>query len=278
MEMYISNKNDINSQERYVGKESYFHASGAGLCTRKHYFATTDAPKTNPSDLEGLKRMRLGTVVHSEYEASIREWLLAKKESKTKKELLREGIYNNTYYKALYNTLKNLYPNLKDIKCEEEILLEDLNVRGFYDFLVVADGETDGQEGLINIVEQYHLYDLKTIGSFPYKLKFGRNPTPDPDLHHELQLGTYGLAIEKKYGRIDSMRLFYYKKDNSFHKFKEVSYHYLRKAETYWYEVNEKVSRGLPPLEEGISPVYPRWECKYCVYLNHCNKLKDKGK
>ena len=278
--LYMNNLNDENYLNRYRGKEQYFHASSAGLCTRKKYFETTVAPKTNPSDIEGLKRMRLGTVVHGEFEESINDFNQAKKESLTKKENNRDSNYINIYYNTLYNTVKDGYPNLIEIKSEREVVLDDLNVRGFYDFLIISMGSQQSEgmmKGYVDDEIQYHLFDLKTIGTYPYKLKFGRNPDKNPDVHHEMQLGTYGLAIERMFGRIDSMRLFYYRKNDSFHKFKEVPYHYIRKAETYWLEVNEKISRGLPPLEEGVSPVYKRWECSYCAYQNHCNELKDKG-
>ena len=55
------------------------------------------------------------------------------------------------------------------------------------------------------------LYDLKTIGSYPYKLKFGRNPERNQSIHQELQLGTYGLAVLEKFGRLDGMYLLYCK-------------------------------------------------------------------
>jgi len=269
--LYMAEKNNLNQLERYTGKERYFHASGAGLCMRKKYFESTNVPVTNHPDNEGLKRMRLGTVVHSEFEQAIEDYFLGKKESEIKKEI-KSIEPSKSYYKALYSTIKELYPTLKEIRSEKEIVLEDLNVRGFYDFLVIGESGDGSRFG-----EQIHLYDLKTIGTYPYKLKFGRRPERNPGIHHEMQLGTYGLAVEREFGRIDSMRLFYYRKDDSFHKFKEVPYSYIRMAETYWLEVNDKISRGVPPLEEGVSPVNLKWECNYCNYRNHCNQLKDKG-
>ena len=35
---YILDLRDKHFGKRYEGKESWYHASGAGLCMRKHYF------------------------------------------------------------------------------------------------------------------------------------------------------------------------------------------------------------------------------------------------
>ena len=61
-----------------------------------------------------------------------------------------------------------------------------MNVRGFYD--MVAEVETDG----------VFLYDIKTIGSYPWKIKFGKNAQAEPNNNHFLQLGTYGFLLEKE--------------------------------------------------------------------------------
>ena len=35
---YLVHQNELNKKERYDGNEDWYHASGAGLCSRKLYF------------------------------------------------------------------------------------------------------------------------------------------------------------------------------------------------------------------------------------------------
>ena len=35
---YLVHQNELNREERYEGNEDWYHASGAGLCSRKLYF------------------------------------------------------------------------------------------------------------------------------------------------------------------------------------------------------------------------------------------------
>ena len=39
---YLIHKNEENRKERYDGNESWFHASGAGFCSRKLYFESVE--------------------------------------------------------------------------------------------------------------------------------------------------------------------------------------------------------------------------------------------
>ena len=68
-DFYIKVKNTQNTEERYKGKEKYYHASGANSCRRKLYFETVlVADKTNEPKNTDYRKMRLGTVFHSEME------------------------------------------------------------------------------------------------------------------------------------------------------------------------------------------------------------------
>ena len=69
---YIRAENKKITQKRYVGKEHFYHASGAGTCSRKLYFQTVE--KVEPTNLPNTtadRVMRLGTVLHSEIENSL---------------------------------------------------------------------------------------------------------------------------------------------------------------------------------------------------------------
>ena len=85
---YMDIKYDENSKERYVGKESYYHASGAGFCSRKLYYESVlKAEKTNEVDDESKRKMRLGTIVHEDFQNSLSELYI------------QNNIYINNIYK-----------------------------------------------------------------------------------------------------------------------------------------------------------------------------------
>ena len=69
---YLTAENDKNVQERYVGKEHYYHASGAGKCSRQLYFQSVEKVKpTNLPNSTSMRVMRLGTVVHQDIQNSL---------------------------------------------------------------------------------------------------------------------------------------------------------------------------------------------------------------
>ena len=66
---YVKAQNEANREERYQGKEEYYHASGAGSCSRKLYFESVAVAKpTNSPKPDSLRKMRLGTIFHNEME------------------------------------------------------------------------------------------------------------------------------------------------------------------------------------------------------------------
>ena len=241
-EDYIEYKNELNRQSRYEGNEHFYHASGTGCCSRKLYFESVEqvnAPSKNNSTSKRL--LRLGNVVHDDIQESL--------------SLYNNNIYNNIIYnkekesKAITKKKKVTY------HIEQEINLEQYNVRGFFDCVVESD--------------KVYLIDFKTIGAYGFKLKFGRSPVVDGAVHQEMQLGTYGLAVKEMYGRLDGMYLMYYCKDTSVMKDKQVPLTYLNKSEMFWKNINREHEQGLPNFREGVSPVYD-WECKYCKFSDHC--------
>ena len=77
------------------------------------------------------------------------------------------------------------------------------------------------------------------------------------------------IPILEKFERLDGMFLYYYNKDTSMLKQKEVPMTYLNQAEMYWRELNNRLEMGCPPVEADISPVNS-WECNYCDFKDHC--------
>ena len=86
---YLLHKNSVNTEERYKGKEGWYHASGAGLCSRKLYYQSiekVEVPSKNFKEYGhkkrgGLRKMGLGTIIHENIQSSL---------------LLYNNIYNNT--------------------------------------------------------------------------------------------------------------------------------------------------------------------------------------
>ena len=97
----------------------------------------------------------------------------------------------------------------------------------------------------------------------------------EASIHQELQLATYGIALEREYGKVDGMFIIYYNKNNSIMKQIEVSNDRISDAISFWKETIDNHNDGLPRLDKGISPVM-EWECRYCEYLSKCNEDNKK--
>ena len=238
---YVKAQNEANREERYKGKEEYYHASGAGSCSRKLYFeSVVVAEPTNSPSSDSYRKMRLGTIFHNEMEDCFT----------THGTGTCTGTGTGT-----------------TVHQEKEIILGKLGVRGYYDLVLVTEDD------------EVYLYDYKTMGSYPWKLKFGRNPVfthtkmPQTNIRYELQLSTYGYAIKKEFGRLDGMFLVYYNKDTSAMKQIEINLNFIDRAYEFWYQINNDHKKGMPPLEFGISPVQS-WECSYCQFKDLCNNTK----
>ena len=241
---YLDKKQEDNRLKRYSGKESWYHASGSGSCSRKLYFESIEQIKpSNPLDDKTKRLLRLGSIVHDDFQESLVTY--------------NRDIYNRDNNRDISSD-KEKENKEKEIKfhTEQEITIDELNVRGFYD--IVSEGE------------EVYLYDLKTCGGYSWKLKFGRKPAFNPSIHYELQLGTYGYAVKQQFGRLDGMFLYYYNKDTSMMRAVSVPLTYISRAYLYWKNISDEHKQGLPPFRKGVSPVQD-WQCNYCQFLNHCN-------
>tara|TARA_R110002051_G_scaffold88750_2_gene156480 strand:+ start:11170 stop:11991 length:822 start_codon:yes stop_codon:yes gene_type:complete len=259
-EEYSDVLNKENMDARYgPSKRSYYHASSADMCIRKHWFATNESPETDLPDVKSKRLLRLGTLMHGDFEMAFSHFNKKKKAQKEKQG--GEGVYSY------------IYSSIRTIRTEVEVILPELNVRGHYDAVFeMENGEI-------------YLYDFKTINAYGYKRKFGRleNRDNNPPINHELQLATYGLAVRKEYGRLDGMFLYYYNKDNSMCKQHEVKSNMFEVAVDYWRRVLEKTSGAIPPRVNATDSPHYNWECNYCSYMTYCqeydlldlNKLKD---
>ena len=249
---YIDVKQEENRLNRYEGNEHWYHASGAGSCSRKLYFESVEKVEpTNPIDSKTKRLLRLGNVVHEDIQDSL-----------TRVRTLN-STNNNSKYIDSTNTEKENKNKEKELEfdVEGEVKIEELNVRGFYD-IVAKQKESDNKK--------VYLYDLKTCGGWSWKMKFGRTKQFNPSIHYELQLGTYGYAIKEMFGQLDGMYLYYYNKDNSDMRAVEIPLTYVSRAYLFWRNIKDEHKQGLPDFRVGVSPVQ-KWQCNYCQFRIHCN-------
>ena len=242
---YLIHKNEENRKDRYEGKESWYHASGAGFCSRKLYFESVEkAEPTNPPKEKSMRVMRLGTIVHEDIQNAL---------------IYYNNIYNNkTNNKVLLDKVNIAVPESFGYETEGEIELPQFNVRGYFD--VLERGESSSK-----------LYDIKTSSGWGFKQKFSPKTTfPTENRNHYLQVATYGLAIKERLGGLDSMHICYYNKDTSEIQMQTIPEAYLDKAKRYWHSINEEHAKGLPEFRMGVSPAY-KWCCNYCQFKDHCN-------
>tara|TARA_Y100000593_G_scaffold94372_1_gene193106 strand:+ start:1484 stop:2317 length:834 start_codon:yes stop_codon:yes gene_type:complete len=246
---YLDELQEKNRKERYEGKESWYHASGAGSCSRKLYFESVEQIKpTGVFDEKTKRLLQLGNLIHEDVQKSLTHT--------RNRDYNRDISIDNTQLK------KEIKNKEKDVEflVEGEIKIEELNVRGFYD--VVAKHTDDGK--------RIYLYDIKTCGAWSWKMKFGRKKTLNPSIHYELQLGTYGYALKQQFGQLDGMFLYYYNKDDSKMRCVEVPLTYISRAYLFWKNINDEHKQGLPQFRTGVSPVQ-KWQCNYCQFKEHCN-------
>ena len=241
---YLDSEQERNRLERYEGNESWYHGSGAGSCSRKLYFESIEKAKpTNPIETKSKRVLRLGSVLHDDFEKAFKYYNTSNSTSTSTSNKKENKIKEKEY----------------EFHFEQEIRIDELNVRGFYDMVAVVR-----DNGV-------YLYDLKTSASYSWKLKFGRNRGAfTPSIHYELQLGTYGYAVQEKFGSLEGMYLLYYNKDNSQLREVEVPLSFVSRAYLFWRNINDEHKQGLPMFREGVSPVQ-KWQCKYCQFLDHCN-------
>ena len=249
---YLKDKQEENRVKRYKGNEHWYHASGAGSCSRKLYYESVlKIEPTNPFDTKTGRLLRLGTIVHEDIQDSL---------THTRTNISTNNISTNNSNSDKEKENKNKEKET-EFFVEGEVKIEELNVRGFYD--MVAKDHT-------SLEQPIYLYDIKTCGGWAWKMKFGRTKQFNPSIHYELQLGTYGYAVKEIFGRLDGMFLYYYNKDSSDMRAVSVPLTYISRAYLFWKNINDEHKQGLPEFRTGVSPVQ-KWQCNYCQFRDHCN-------
>ena len=242
---YLKYKNDENAEERNDGK---FHASSAGSCFRKQMYRLYEFPQEE-LDEKSLKILRVGTLIHKDFE------------------------------KALLYHIK-MKKNKGTIYTEYKINIKHLNVTGTLDAGEYIESEKN------NI---YEVYDLKTTAAYKWSTMFGIKKNRQPLFEYDkyrMQLATYAIGVqeEKPIDIINMFLVFYNKNTSMMREVKVYADEWIDKAQTYWEELNEiDINIGPENFEKELKPgiqfgvPFEDWECSYCPYETICpSKLKNK--
>jgi|15BtaG_2_1085339.scaffolds.fasta_scaffold32905_1 hypothetical protein len=240
-DQYLALNSELKTIERKIESNGRYSASGAGMCTRKHWYGNQDYDRKT-RDARSNRLLRLGTIMGEDFDAAM-HWF--------KKDRLQTQDSDE---------IKDI-----DIYWEEPVSCERLNLHGHFDLLIVQD-------------RKGYLYDYKTSHSFKFKQLFGRNKLDgSPSNNYEYQLGTYGFMLEEASGdqnycdEIVYMSNIYINKDNSVVKSKQADLNYKEWAKDYWEKVHNSKNAILPPSFGTWAPVY-KWECgKYCDFSEICD-------
>jgi len=238
---YLKHKNEEHSDR---DNDGLFHASSAGSCYRKQLYRIYEFPK-DEMDEASYKILRLGTVVHKDFE--------------------------NAIHHHLESNAKEIMDKKLSIFSEYKVNLDKYNITGTLDI-----GEYIQDDAVFN------LYDLKTTAAYKWSTMFGikknRQPTFEYD-KYRMQLATYGMAIkeELEVKELNMFLVFYNKNTSMIREVKVYADEWIEKAENYWEELNNlKTAMGEEHFEEKLRPgwqlgvPFEDWECKYCNYKTIC--------
>lgn len=140
---------------------------------------------------------------------------------------------------------------------------EELNVCGSLDLYIKKDK---------------HLVDIKTVHTYKFSKMFGRYKDTKPAEHHEMQLGTYGMMLNKHNIPVEKISILYVNRNDGRMKEKDVSLDFIEYAKSYWETINLEMEYGPDGFEEHFMlPVYD-WECRYCSFANNCKWKRKETK
>tara|TARA_Y100000310_G_scaffold137483_1_gene136421 strand:+ start:184 stop:1008 length:825 start_codon:yes stop_codon:yes gene_type:complete len=222
IEMYsnwLRKQNVIHRKKFYTGYEKYHSASSAGHCYKKQLFRFHDI-KGEPFSDDTLRILRMGTILHKDFEETIVDYLLENIDVQDK------------YF----------------IFVEHEVLSPELNVRGHLDFAYI-----DKENRHLTVI------DFKSVGSFKWRGKFGhlKNRDKEPSFKYEMQLGTYALAMKNIYGKYIShsadnmeLKIIWYNKDTSRMREQLIPPEFMKRAKSYWEDFKDIQEKNdlLKPL------------------------------
>jgi len=215
--------------------DNMYRPSSSGMCSRKIYFESIEKPDIS----------------------------LRNKPNASSLALMQNGTEVHKHFQKTILKADLSEYHIDEIKTEYEIVNEKIGLHGFIDILVFFENG------------EIHVYDIKTVGAYPWKLRFGRNKnaSESTSTSYKYQLGVYGASIKKEFGRCDKLGLIYYNRDTALMKEVDVGLENIDLAIDFWIKTKRQHEAGLPPLLDGESPVM-KWEFnkKYCNFFDLCQE------
>ena len=246
--IYLSHLENENYKNRYLGHEDKYGMSRAGQCFLKHYYFRHKYERFPLDELRKQRVPRLGQLLHADFESAL----------------------------DFYKKFPDKFPNV------EHIYQPDMcNI--ITERMVVADDKRGHVDTYITFADdlKIEVYDLKSIGSWGWKIKFGKTNVEDTNRFNQLQLSTYTLALMNTLGiKNAEMYLVYYNKDSSDMKTVSVDETYWDEAKNYWDDLkafmlsakDDNFINNVIPYEFIMVPV-EKWECSWCNYSPHCEQI-----
>ena len=251
--------------------KEWFSGSSAGSCYKKQWYKLRGY-EPEPFDARTKRLLRLGTIVHKDFENAIEE------------HSRNGGSDGNTWV---------------DTYTEHEIKIPEINVIGHLDHCVIVRNTTTK-------VDMY-VGDLKTLASYSWTKKFGRDAKKRGINvhailgHYELQVGTYALGmllqiapetfkpmldVPQMLDKIDefendvTLNIIWYNKNDSRMNVTQIPNEAIGAALAYWLDLNEFIDADSDlECELDIADIAPGgavgvpmmdWECNYCQFSKVC--------
>ena len=245
-------------KELYKGYEKWFSGSSAGSCYKKQWYKVNEF-EAEPFDARTKRLLRLGTIVHADFEKAIQE--------------------------------AEPQDNVK-VLLEHEVKIPELSIIGHLDHCLLRN---DGKNTEIYISDLKTLAQYSWTSKFGRNAKKASiNSVQQSFGHYELQVATYALGILKEVMADDladfntskinfdieqilhniSINIIWYSKNDSKMKTTEISTDALHAALAYWNDLNSFINEDnfietIPP-NGAVGVPMQDWECRYCQYSKIC--------
>lgn len=250
---YLESLNAKKIEDRYKGKEKWFHSSDAGGCYKKLQYSIKGTEYSKLDD-RVVRNLHTGDLLHE----SIQDAVLNQFAKYNNPPAGRNNITNGNILR-LYQSIMQM-----SVEKELEIQLPKLNVRGFLDLAVFYTNKTE-------------IYEIKTVHAYKWKKKFGRNPEESNGMY-EMQVATHGLCLKKQYSIPIETNIVWFKRDDGSMRIERVNFDkYSKKATEYWQNALKMVKEELEPgIDIGVP--FLSWECNWCRYKDTCKSplIKEK--
>jgi len=230
---YIDSEQDKRS-EKYKNNQGWLGASSTGYCFKKQYYKLSNV-EAEELDTRVSRLLRLGTIVHSDIEKSIKA-------------------YNKSHKTEIMTEKRVKIPSLKVIG-HIDILEQDGDINRVYDFKTVA-----GYKWRM----KFRRKDADPNADINYNLQLGTyglaiKDKDAPVYKTELYLCWYNKdnSAMKKPIRVDSEWIN-----------KAESY-----WENLWQSINRwsDIDPDDIQVSDVIGSPMQQWECNYCQYAYRCN-------